>query len=146
MANDDLSSFARRIRLTAAKVQPGSDQAVRTCAIAVATEVVSSTPADTSRAINNWNASLGASSPRFVQAKVPGVKGSTKAAAVAAALSRMIRKIKQYKTGDPPINLTNAAPYIEQLNAGSSKQAPAGFIEAGIQRGRAVIRNVRILK
>jgi hypothetical protein len=148
MAADDLASFARRIRIQANRVQDGADEATIACASAVATELVESTPVDTGRAISNWDASLGPKVAVYRPAAVPGEKGSTRSGSVAEALGRMLRAITAYKSGTSggSINITNAAPYIERLNAGSSSQAPAGFIESAIQRGRAAIRNVRIFK
>lgn len=147
MAADDLASFGRRIRLLANKVEPGSDRAVIACASAVATELAESTPIDTGRAISNWDASIGPSAFNYRPAAVPGEKGSTRSATVAEALGRMLRKIAGYKSGGgAAVHITNSAPYIGRLNAGYSSQAPAGFIELAIQRGRAAIRNVRILK
>lgn len=145
---DDLASFSRRIRLQANKVQPGADEAVRAAGRGVATELVQSTPIDTGRAISNWDAKVGkAPVLRYVPAAVPGKAGSTRQPTVAEALGRMLRKIGRYKAGEGnSLHIFNAAPYIRRLNEGWSKQAPAGFIEAAIQRGRAAIRNVRIFK
>lgn len=147
---DNLNDFARRIRLHAARVQPGADEAVIAAATGVVTELVESTPIDTGRAISNWGATLGTQPIPYRPAAVPGSKGSTRQATIAEALGRMLRVIQGYRSGGRKgdgrsINIVNGAPYIGRLNAGSSSQAPAGFIEAAIQRGRAAIRNVRIL-
>ena len=142
----DLATFARRIRIQANRVEPGSDQAVVDCSSAVARELVESTPADTGRAITNWDAAVGRAPISYkTQAAVPGTKGNTRESNVALALARMLAAIRAYRRGQS-VHITNSAPYIEKLNAGSSLQAPAGFIEAAIQRGRAVIRNVRIFR
>ncbi len=148
MPDDSLESFSRRIRLQANKVQPGADEAVRAAGRGVATELVESTPIDTGRAISNWDAKVGkVTSMVFREAAVPGYKGSTRQGTIAEALARMFRNINRYKAGEgKSLHIFNAAPYIRRLNEGWSKQAPAGFIEAAIQRGRAAIRNVRIFK
>ncbi len=145
MANE-LEDFARRIRIQANRVEPGATQAVIDCSSAVARELVENTPADTGRAITNWDAAVGSVPSSYkTEAAAPGSKGSTREANVTSALARMLAAISKYRPGQS-VNLTNSAPYIGKLNAGSSLQAPAGFIEAAIQRGRAVIRNVRIFR
>lgn len=142
----DLSNFARRIRVQANRVEPGVEEAVIECSSAVSRELVESTPVDTGRAITNWDAAVGRVPIGYrPTAAVPGQGGDTREANVASALSRMLSAISQYRVGKS-VNITNSAPYINKLNAGSSLQAPAGFIEAAIQRGRAVIRNVRIFR
>lgn len=147
MAVNDLYGFGRRIRVMSNRAIPGATEAVQSCAVAVATELVESTPIDTGRAISNWDAAVGNKTQGYVQAKVPGKKGSSRGASVAEAISRMTAKIRGYQAGKTAsINITNNAPYIGLLNAGSSTQAPAGFIEKAIQRGRQAIGNVRIFR
>ena len=142
----DLANFARRIRVQANRIEPGAEKAVIDCSSAVARELVENTPVDTGRAITNWDAAVGRVPLAYrTEAAVPGSKGSTRDANVSGALSRMLAAIALYRTGQS-VNITNSAPYIGKLNAGSSLQAPAGFIEAAIQRGRAAIRNVRIFR
>jgi hypothetical protein len=147
MAKGDLFDFGRKIRITAHRVQSGADEATVQVATNVVTELAESTPVDTGRAISNWQASVGPRAVSYRTAAVPGKKGSTQQASVSEAIARMVSAISGYRAGkEKSIHISNGAPYIGKLNRGSSTQAPAGFVEKAIQRGRAAIRNVRILK
>lgn len=82
------------------------------------------TPVDTGWARANWIPSVGSPTPRAV-----GTPGQPDAGAV----TQGIMEVSRWKIADGPIYLTNNVPYIQQLNSGSSKQAPAGFIEKNVQ-------------
>lgn len=45
-----------------------------------------------------------------------------------------------YRLGQGPIFITNNVPYIKFLNEGSSKQAPAGFIQAAVARATKQVK------
>jgi hypothetical protein len=44
------------------------------------------------------------------------------------------------------VYISNNLPYIDRLNKGHSKQAPAGFIESAINAGLTAIRKARLVK
>ena len=91
--------------------------------------LVLKTPVDTGRARANWLASVGQPS-----SEVSGREDPTGAAAISQAANEITRA--QFF---PVIYLNNNLPYIGALNAGSSQQAPAGFVEASINEAvRAV--------
>jgi len=84
------------------------------------------TPVDTGWARANWIPSVGAPavSPVGSRAAVDG------GAAQQAALARLLG----YKLEQGPVYATNNVPYIAQLNEGSSRQAPAAFVQRAIVR------------
>lgn len=87
--------------------------------------VIEDTPLDTGWARANWIPSVG--SPVESPAGFPGeVQTSFQQGGIA--------EIEGYRLSDGPIYVSNNAPYIESLNAGSSSQAPAGFVETDIDR------------
>jgi len=86
--------------------------------------LIEATPVDTTRAESNWQVGLG--SPRQTEIEPRGETRSTSGAATYAEADRVIRNKKAGQT----VYLTNPTKYIGRLNAGSSTQAPAGFIEA----------------
>jgi hypothetical protein len=78
------------------------------------------TPVDTGNARANWIPSIG-------QPHDGEVSGNGAHDAGVAQLAR-------YQLSAGPVHITNAAPYIDALNHGSSKQAPALFVESAIDR------------
>lgn len=106
------------------KVIKPLEKKVRAVALTLDAELVATTPVDTGRARSNWLPSLNVPDTRRVE---PGQKpdiGPTLGA---------------YKVTDT-ILISNNLPYINRLNEGSSKQAPAGFVQAAIQRAKRIIR------
>lgn len=91
-------------------------------------QVIISTPVDTGRARHGWNISVGAPSntvPPEGKYSLPNINEHGLETTVTV-------------TPDKVIYITNRVPYIEDLNKGSSQQAPARFVElaAGrVQRG-----------
>ncbi len=84
------------------------------------------TPVDTGHARANWVPSIGA--------PAVGEGGeSAHAAGVAALLA--------YKLDQGDLFVTNNVPYIQQLDLGSSKQAPVGFVEVALDQAQATINS-----
>ena len=94
---------------------------------AVGTNLVTDTPVDTGFARGNWRPSINAPllSP---QSALDPTGGAT--IAKIAAIGKVARP------GDVVI-ITNNTPYIGSLNAGSSPQAPAGYISSAVSKGLA---------
>ena len=120
--------------------QAASDLAVEFVK-ATARDMIDHTPVDTTEAESNWQASNN-SAPAFpLPAIYPGHKGSTAAQSAEAAYEHVIRATADKRPGER-IFLSNLAPHIIALNAGSSKQEPAGFFERGVLVGELHIRRV----
>lgn len=92
------------------------------------------TPIDTGWARANWAANIGEA--------LTGVVGERPKNGKAAGPSKN-PSLLQYKLGQGPIYITNNVPYIQQLNAGWSKQAPAGFIQAAVARAAKALEKKR---
>jgi hypothetical protein len=86
------------------------------------------TPVDTGHARANWVPSVG--SPALDE--VAGTSSSAHDAGVAAVL--------QFKLDAGALFVSNAVPYIRRLNEGHSKQAPALFVEAAVDRALTTIQ------
>ena len=106
------------------KVVETLEKTVKAVAIIVDSELVARTPVDTGRARSNWLPSLNVSETSTVE---PGQKPN-----VGIVLG-------SYKINDT-ILITNNLPYIKRLNDGSSKQAPANFVEAAVEFGANTIK------
>lgn len=140
-----LSEFSRRITLRGRKVTEGADALTRKIAIATDQAVVVGTPVDTGRARSNWIASLGAAPDQVIDAYVPGNLGSTKAENTQEALDQAEAIVRGYSGEGQEIHITNNLPYIQELNDGSSVQAPANFVEQGILEALQVVRYGRVV-
>lgn len=91
-------------------------------------ELVERTPRDTGWAKANWIPSL----------TVPavGIAGDPKG--ISAAESEAgLAAILAFKLEDGAIFVSNNVPYIQRLDAGSSTQAPAGFVRQAIDKALA---------
>lgn len=129
----DFSDFSKSMQIRARAVSENADRLTRRIAIVADQAVVSATPVDTGRARSNWIASLDQANLSTHEPYAPGDTGSTGAANTQAALDQATRTVSGYN-GDShkEIHLTNNLPYIERLNQGWSRQAPAGFVEEAL--------------
>lgn len=90
------------------------------------------TPVDTGWARANWIPSSGQPFPLTV--------GSREAVSAGRQQLGLAQVLTSYTLTQGPAHVTNNVPYIGKLNAGSSRQAPAGFVQAGI--AKAVTRDL----
>lgn len=142
MAGQTLLQFSKRITKTGEQVAVNADRLVRAVALVADQIVVMGTPVDTGRAKSNWIVSLGSATTGEIGPYAPGEGGNTAQSNEAAALAQAERVIGQYD-GDMGvgIHITNNVPYIEELNQGSSPQAPPNFVEDGIASAVSIIRS-----
>jgi hypothetical protein len=126
------------MRHIAGAVTDNTYREIRQAALVCDQVLVTSTPVDTGRARANWIVSLGA--PVFTVEASPGA-----GAATAKALAQGQSAIARWR-GVGPIFISNSVPYIEPLDHGHSKQAPAGMTTQAIQAASQHLRNARILR
>ena len=101
---------------------------VRDLSLRVHERLVARTPVDTGWARTNWVPRVG--SP------FEGTAG-TRPDAEAGRLDRGpmeagIAEVRRYELEQGDVHVTNNVPYIEKLNAGSSRQAPSAFVQGEI--------------
>lgn len=121
MAGGDRQRIAQAIEATVAK----------TCirlAVNAHAELVERTPRDTGWAKANWIPSL--------TAPAVGVAGDPKGISTAESEAGLAA-ILAFKLEDGAIFVSNNVPYIQRLDAGSSTQAPAGFVRQAIDKALA---------
>lgn len=106
----------------------------------IAADLIAHTPVDITTAVSNWQASLNAPPVFGLPAIYPGRRGSTASQSRAAALGHVNRTLAVKDPGEK-VYLSNLAGHIIDLNAGTSKQEPAGFIERGILVGRRYVHS-----
>lgn len=106
----------------AARLTEGVTRLLSEISEQIGREVVPATPVDTGAARANWRPALNA------QPIVPVTRTDPTGAATVARIATVAR---QMRAGDT-FYLSNNLPYITALNAGSSPQAPANFVQDAV--------------
>ena len=132
----------KQIRIVVNGLESDAEQAIRKLTFDVVANLVRApteggTPVDTGWARANWFANIGAGVPG--SSPNPG-EGTGVAGAVAEREARL-GGIVGYKLASGPVFISNNVPYILRLNEGSSKQAPAGFVQRAIQLAVTQLRS-----
>jgi len=140
-----LAQFATNMRKRAAALNNGASQLAVKTASTILTDLVHVTPVDTSQALSNWQVELDAPVESKIGPYFPGKQGSTQGVSSDAALAAGLAVLATKKPGQP-IYISNVLPYIGRLNEGSSKQAPAGFVERAILLARRSTENAKIME
>ena len=125
MSRNDLASLLSRLKKLAEGIERGAAERVGTTALAIGQRLAITTPVDTGRARSNWFASKGA--------PVADIRDNIDLGGSASVAD--VRRIAESVEKGESIFITNSLPYIRRLNEGSSKQAPAGFIDAAVRYG-----------
>lgn len=103
-------------------------------------QAIIATPVDTGRARMGWNATINEPSNEVPAPAPEGHKGKSKGGSEYYPMPKITASLVQgvVKISDK-IFITNRVPYIGKLNAGSSEQAPARFVERAAERVQAVV-------
>ncbi len=125
-----MDQFAAEQRRRARAVGVNFERIFRQTVLAVGGAAIQATPVKSGHARNNWLTTTGA--PGQGTPNAPDRTGS-------AATTQLTNTGVAVKV-DETAYVTNNVPYIGRLNAGHSKQAPAGFIEKAVEAGRATVR------
>lgn len=135
MANPD--QFARRFFRISGGVLDGAARNARNTGISVVQVVSKATPVDTTLARSNWLATVGRIdlSHRHPRSRADVIAEARRTLSIAEIRRAIV-------TGDEVeihvANGGNKVPYLEWLNKGTSRQAPAGFV--GIARDEVRVR------
>lgn len=138
MNTGGLDNFATRIRRHARNVSQNSDTMTRRAFKAAGKAIIMGTPVLTGKARGNWRSSLNEPNTEIIET----VRGPIIAAN--RSYGEVVATAKAYRKGNT-LYLTNSLPYIERLNQGWSKQAPAGFIQMAFQIAVSVVRSTKLL-
>lgn len=133
-----LLDLASELEAKSKVVDKAASEHAAKVAIAIVSDLAHVTPVDTSRAQSNWIVSLGIPSWIDIDPHFPGFRG-LEATRNAAETIRLAKAILERKQPGEPIYITNNVPYIRDLNSGSSKQEPAGFVERAVLVGRRLV-------
>jgi len=111
----------------------------------LAYNLISRTPADTGKARSNWIAKRNTPPSGTRRTFAPGhLLGIGEQANLAAAYYSAAAVFDAAGPEDR-LYLKNNLPYINRLNAGHSKQAPIGFVEAEMLKAEAELKRIRLI-
>lgn len=103
-------------------------------------QAIIATPVDTGRARMGWNATINEPSNEVPAPAPAGHKGQSQGGSefypmpkIKSSFLRGVIKVTD------TLYITNRVPYIGKLNAGSSSQAPARFVERAAERVQAAV-------
>ena len=125
MASTDISTLEPRLNDLADRLTNSVELLMTDVITFIGTAVVILTPVDTGFARANWRPSLNAPAPTPISFLDP--TGT-------ATISRIELVAKLWRVGQTAF-ITNRAPYIQDLNEGSSPQAVDGFVELAVLEG-----------
>jgi len=127
-------SFSGDIGKFAKDAQEAHDKITRAATLELFSSVIKSTPVDTGRARGNWQTAVGTP----IEGEIDRIdQGGSAAIAEVQA--------KTPEGAGQETFMTNNLPYIDSLENGSSKQAPAGMVRKNVARVQRIV-NTAIAK
>lgn len=141
-----------------ANISMFGNQTAEDVASTILNDLTQVTPVDTGEAVSNWLVTLDSPALALVLAPyAPSKKGRVKSGVWVHAVDPQITfqanapvafqaGLAVIKTKQPgqSIFITNSSPHIGLLDAGSSSQAPAGFVDRAIILGEQVTKNAKL--
>lgn len=134
-----LRQFADKMRRLDRELPQQLNSIVIRAAWRILDDLITVTPVDTSAAVSNWQVTVNAPVGNAIPAYVLGERGSTYAESAQVALEAGSSIIQNKQPGQA-LFITNAIDYIQDLNDGSSRQAPANFVERAVILGNDIIQ------
>ncbi len=117
------------VRVVVSSLNGFTETLIRRLTLNITANLVEDTPVDTGWARANWVPKIGSPHTSTAGSRAAAESGSLDQGPQASGQAAILG----YKFG-PAIHITNNVPYIKKLNAGTSSQAPAAFIQGAILR------------
>lgn len=134
----DLRVFAQRMRNRGKVLEERAGKLIGDTLVGIAEGVIPHTPIKEGRARRNWQANK--SQPLTTYLDAPGTPSDGEREAISNART----VASKLKSGDAA-HLTNNAPYIVELNRGSSTQAPAMFVQMEVLKALEKIKDFKLI-
>lgn len=134
----DLRVFAQRMRKRGQSIEERAGKLIGDTLVGIAEGVIPHTPIKEGRARRNWQANKSAPLTTYLEAPLSPEEGEREAISNARTVASTL------KSGDAA-HLTNNAPYISELNRGSSTQAPAMFVQTEVLKALERIRDFKLI-
>ncbi len=128
--------FARRMQQRARQVETGASDAVKSAALVINQVVILETPVKTGHARANWQVGL-------VSPITEEIDAEDESGAITIARNNTLIRARAKRVD---IILSNNVPYINELNEGSSSQAPAGFVQLAVLAAVGVLARTKVFK
>lgn len=170
MAGDllDLAAFCNALP---DRIRNAASEVARDVAFAIESDLTQVTPIDTGAAISNWQVSLNTPATSAIPPYVPSRLGQTSLAGMtryramialgldprnyvpiigdggalnASAAMDVATQVLSQKAPGEVIHIVNLLDYIQKLDEGSSKQAPAGFVDRALLLGGGIAKRARL--
>lgn len=135
----DLKDLATRLNKYADKIEAAPSKVAALVAIDLVEALTNLTPVDTTKAISNWLLSLDEPILSELDAYFEGEFGSTFFKSQKSVIDFAKLKVAPKKPGQN-IFVSNNAPYIRDLENGTSQQAPSGFTKQAVAVARSKIK------
>lgn len=139
----NLDEFADLMDKRAAQLPKIVSDAAASTALVIVSDLAYNTPVDTSKALSSWFVTIGEPASAIGQAHYVGQAGSTQDESAQTTI-KLAQTVLGTKQPGQTIFITNNQPYIQRLNAGYSKQQPAGFVERAILVARNALTRFKI--
>lgn len=137
---NDLRSFDKRIKGRARAIPRNTDTLMRKVILAVDQALVLATPVDTGRARANWQPTIGSAAV----GTLPEPSSPDGGLQIALTAGQEVAAAYRGGPNSPTVHITNNLPYIDRLNKGWSKQAPANYVHQAILVVQSVFGKHRI--
>ena len=125
----------------------GTEDAIKQASQAAVNEAVLRTPVKTGKTIASWKVGLGKVDRGTRAAPNTGDRETNRNTGAAESLIDAANRISAWKYNQHGnIYISNGVDYADDLDNGSSRQAPAGMSAFAIKAAQAVLRKVRLLK
>ena len=131
---------AKKLRKLANDLPHRVNAAKRDAAKDALQDLVLETPVDTSKALSGWQVGIDSAPGADIPAYFPGQAGSTEAQSAAAAIAAGNTRLDTVQPGQA-VHLTNNTPYIQDLENGTAKSKPGGFVAAALINLRLYVRS-----
>lgn len=134
-----LGQLAKRMDVVADQFEVGLERVVIVAAETAAGFAILATPVRTGRAKSNW---VGSTTVPIEEDRMAATEEDpiTADEAELISLEQVVQVLGTYELIFGSIFLTNITPYIEMLEAGSSRQAPAGMAALAVQAAAEQVR------
>lgn len=131
---------SRRVRIVVNSLSDFLDQIIKKITLDIVANLVRAaaeggTPVDTGWARANWVPSIGKPASGTAGTRASAEAGNINLGSQQGGVAAVATS---YKTSKGAVHITNNVPYINNLNDGSSKQAPKGFVQAAIFKAVAI--------
>jgi hypothetical protein len=127
--------MADQIRAIVRALEGVAERVITRLALDVTANLVETTPVDTGWARSNWVPAIGVP---FLADIAPGrATEQMVAGGVGRQQSAIVTVAATYRLGRGSVFVSNNVPYITDLNNGTSRKAPAGFVQMAIAKAVA---------